>query len=351
MELLGEVMEAYAATNDKLPCLGYALDAGSSNYLARKLSLGLESLDKFEHMAFWKDCIHKPVGLGVYFPFAVLHHKPSSEIILASLDNLHLMKRLGAHHCSGTRCVQYGNSSCHLTPGLPPKAYTMDDAMSDRQEAERTNPALMKNSWISFGHHAYALVSSLVAQCGEAGEMLSSTERLMSAATCYFFLLMNDMLTKQQHGEHVEKYRLPTTTLRNTLHGLYLSMLCNLFPGKVGRDSTSVRSFQEKCLRAPLFSSKGPVQRNPQLRSRRVGRAQGPPATGACQVEGERARVRPRPALGSQDNHRGKHARRSLDTSLHIRRADSQGDPRRLPGMVAQRWPRLGHTGSGTGCG
>ena len=79
VELLGEVMEAYAATNDKLPCVGYALDAGSSNYLARKLSLGLKSLDKFEHMAFWKDCIHKPVGLGVYFPFAVLHHKPSQS--------------------------------------------------------------------------------------------------------------------------------------------------------------------------------------------------------------------------------------------------------------------------------
>ena len=261
VELLGEVMEAYAATNDKLPCMGYALDAGSSNYLARKLSLGLESLDKFEHMAFWKDCIHKPVDLGVYFPFAVLHHKPSSEIILASLDNLHLMKRLGAHHCSGTRCVQYG--SCHLTLGLPPKAYTMDDAMSDRQEAERTNPALMKNSWISFGHHAYALVSSLVAQCGEAGEMLSSTVRLMSAATCYFFLLMNDMLTKQQHGEHAEKYRLPTTALRNTLHGLYLSMLCNLFPGKVGRDSTSVRSFQEKACEHHFSRAKAPFRGTP----------------------------------------------------------------------------------------
>ena len=265
VQLLGEVMEAYAATNNNLPCLGYALDGGSSNYLARKLGLGLETLDQFEDMAFWKDCVHKPVGLGPYFPFSVLQHSPSSEIILASLDNLHLLKRLGAHHCSGVRCVQYGHSHCHLTLNLPPKAYTMDDAMSDRQEAERTNPALMKDSWISFGHHAYALVSSLLAQCGEAGEMLSSRERLMSAATCYFFLLMNDMLTKQEHGEHAEKYRLPTPTLRNTLHGLYLSIVCNLFPGSPGRDSLSLRSFQEKACEHHFSRAKSPFRGTPSL--------------------------------------------------------------------------------------
>ncbi|OLQ02502.1 hypothetical protein AK812_SmicGene14669 [Symbiodinium microadriaticum] len=265
VQLLGEVMEAYAATNNNLPCLGYALDGGSSNYLARKLGLGLETLDQFEDMAFWKDCVHKPVGLGPYFPFSVLQHSPSSEIILASLDNLHLLKRLGAHHCSGVRCVQYGHSHCHLTLNLPPKAYTMDDAMSDRQEAERTNPALMKDSWISFGHHAYALVSSLLAQCGEAGEMLSSRERLMSAATCYFFLLMNDMLTKQEHGEHAEKYRLPTSTLRNTLHGLYLSIVCNLFPGSPGRDSLSLRSFQEKACEHHFSRAKSPFRGTPSL--------------------------------------------------------------------------------------
>ena len=228
--------------------------------------------------------------------------------------------------------MQYGNSSCHLTLGLPPKAYTMDDAMSDRQEAERTNPALMKNSWISFGHHAYALVSSLVAQCGEAGEMLSSTERLMSAATCYFFLLMNDMLTKQQRGEHAEKYRLPTTALRNTLHGLYLSMLCNLFPGKVGRDSTSVRSFQEKACEHHFSRAKAPFRGTPSF-------AQGVWGGHRAHLQ----QVRAKTII--------EHARRSLDTGLHIRRADSQGDPQRLAGMVAQHWPRLGHTGSGTGCG
>ena len=169
-----------------------------------------------------------------------------------------LLKRLGAHQCSS-------HSHCHLTLNLPPKACTMDDAMSDRQEAERTNPALMKDSWISFGHHAYALVSSLLAQCGEAGEMLSSRERLMSAATCYFFLLMNDMLTKQEHGEHAEKYRLPTPTLRNTLHGLYLSIVCNLFPGLPGRDSLSLRSFQEKACEHHFSRAKSPFRGTPSL--------------------------------------------------------------------------------------
>ena len=169
-----------------------------------------------------------------------------------------LLKRLGAHQCSS-------HSHCHLTLNLPPKACTMDDAMSDRQEAERTNPALMKDSWISFGHHAYALVSSLLAQCGDAGEMLSSRERLMSAATCYFFLLMNDTLTKQEHGEHAEKYRLPTPTLRNTLHGLYLSIVCNLFPGLPGRDSLSLRSFQEKACEHHFSRAKSAFRGTPSL--------------------------------------------------------------------------------------
>ncbi|CAE7345801.1 unnamed protein product [Symbiodinium sp. CCMP2592] len=266
VEILGHCMQAYVDTNN-LPCMGYALDAGTSNNVARRLALGLQSLEPFEDLPFWKHCCHKNAGLGRYMPISVLHHKPSSTVILASVDNLHLLKRLGAHHVSGTRSIQYGAAVCDLSlalgAGLPPKAYTMHDAMSDKEEAQRTNPACLRSAWCSFGHHGYTLVSSLVALAGEAGDLLTSKERLGAAATCYFFLLMNHMVVKQQHAENAEKYSLPRTTLRNTLHGLLLSILGCMHPGEVGRDSFSARCFQEAVAEHHFGRAKSPYRGTP----------------------------------------------------------------------------------------
>ncbi|CAE7212132.1 unnamed protein product [Symbiodinium sp. CCMP2592] len=247
--VLGQTLQAMTEAAG-LPPFGFAVDGGSSNYLARKLAMGLEPLERHATKPFFKDCVHEPVRLGPFFPFSRLVHSPSGETILASLDALHVAKRLSCHHQSASRTPCWGASHCDLTTalqaGLPHRAYIVHDDMSDLQAAQRANPAHLKSRWSTFGHHGFALVFALLMWGTESGGQLSARSRFKALVTCYFLVMMNLQHTQLIYGERYLEYSLPRQTLRNLLHLCYLGILTTLYPGEKNRDSLRSNCFQEK---------------------------------------------------------------------------------------------------------
>ena len=250
VEILGNTMQAMTEAADGTPPFGFAVDGGSSNYLARKLAMGLEPLEAYSDLPFWKDCVHEPVRLGPWFPFSLLQHRRSGEIILCSLDCLHVAKRFSCHHQSASRTVAWGASHCDLTAGLaagmPHRAYIVQDDMSDKQSAERANPAYLRSRWSTFGHHGFALIFALFTWGWESGGEQSARSRFKALGTCYFLVLMNMQHTQRIYGDRWLEFSLPRVTLRNLLHACYLGLLTALYPGQENRDSMRVSSFAEK---------------------------------------------------------------------------------------------------------
>ena len=95
LELMGELAESFTAENQGQAPAAFACDAGTSNMLLVRASLGMTPKAATETTAFFRHCSWAPCGFR-YMPFKKMLCK-GTQVVHCTLDTLHLLKRLAFH--------------------------------------------------------------------------------------------------------------------------------------------------------------------------------------------------------------------------------------------------------------
>ena len=258
----GELLQAVLAANNDLAPSGFAFDCGAGNTSLKRVLLGLEKAVDCPVL-----CDLKQEASDVHpslFPFKKVTYK--GQVILPSLDSLHIQKRYSAGHVSGLRAVKWGSFFVDFSPalrrGLPWKSYCMREPMSDIEAVQRLNPVYAGNDdWSASGLGVATLVSALISSVGEGSAGSSCSERFSNAAMGYFLVLINTASAQRLYASAWQEHFLHGTTVRNVAHymaGAMLACLTDLVPdGSI---------FAEKVCEHHFSKVKQPWRGTPSLR-------------------------------------------------------------------------------------
>ncbi|CAE7273725.1 hypothetical protein AK812_SmicGene16180 [Symbiodinium microadriaticum] len=225
LELMGQIAECFVQENEGYAPTAFACDAGTSNMLLMRTSLGLAPPEAASAVPFFRHCSYEAVGFR-YIKKMLYRGK---QVVHCTLDTLHLLKRLAFHTGSGQRSVRFGaivvDCAAMLRGGIPLKSFVGTDGQSDRQALDRLNPAYCHRGWQGFGMAALQMLSGLISSASEGSHGLGPETRVTNAAMAYFLLLLGLAQSKWTWTHNWGLHFLPIVTVRNICWSLVQAIL------------------------------------------------------------------------------------------------------------------------------
>ena len=230
LHLLGRVLLAGANANNQLPLLGVSFDGGGCNSAINACLLGLMEESQLTTVPFWNQCQFEGVPLPC-FPYRRALWK--GHPLLGSNGALHVFKRWSLQHQSGVRIVEYGSffadMSHMLLQGLPAKAFSCTDGQSDKQAAQRSNPAWSQDTFDAHGNVIAMFVGALFMSGSAASHAFSTVECAENLMASYYLILFQVHRAWMKYASRWEERFLPLQTCRNTLALIAHSVMALLY--------------------------------------------------------------------------------------------------------------------------
>ena len=213
-----QVLETATCCRDGVPPQGTVSDAAPCNAMVIRAFVGQLPDKVMKATAFLKECTMEKPGIS-FWPYALVRHGAKRHLVTSFLGGLHIQKRFGLQCQSGCRKVKLGSLfvevSNMLEFGLPPRAYTLQSPMSDRDSASRMAPCYIGRTWVSLGTHLYSLMGGLIASCTVASAAFSKKELVLNAFTLHFWCVLHVSTNMHTFKRAWQKHSISLTTLRN----------------------------------------------------------------------------------------------------------------------------------------
>ncbi|CAE7252030.1 unnamed protein product, partial [Symbiodinium sp. CCMP2456] len=231
-----QVLETTTHCRGGVPPQGTVSDAAPCNAMVIRAFVGQLPAQVMESTAFLKECTVTKTGVS-FWPYALVRHGKQRHLITSFLGGLHLQKSFGLQCQSGSKKIVLGSLfvevSNMLGYGLPARAYSLHNPMSDRESASRMAPCYIGRTWLSLGTHLYALMGGLIASCTVASAAFSKKQLMLNAFTLHFMCVLHISTNLHTYKGAWREHSIALTTLRNISRmtaGCVATGLTNLEP-------------------------------------------------------------------------------------------------------------------------
>lgn len=207
--------------NHGLPPICLSYDNATCHILVNSAFLGLLPRSLLQG-PFWFHCRPGQPAVFKCWPYRTLLYSKKELPVLGLNDPPHTQKNLVDHLRRSTRKFHFGalwvDPQAILIGGCPKQAWLGKDHQSDSQAAQMLNPRYLKvGVWFDLGVNVFAYVAALVVGSWSGSALFSPTEIFLNSLSGYYLLLLNIMMSHQEHGSNWEKFCFAKVTMRNWL--------------------------------------------------------------------------------------------------------------------------------------
>lgn len=200
-----------------MPPSGAAFDGGTGNSLANAALLGMLPHNQMM-VPFFRDCQKlKEMMIPLWCYRGICFH---GHVLFGNNDSYHNMKRF-SFHLTSCRLLKIGsvytNLVCLIPGGLAVRALAGDDPQSDKDMAKRLNSGHLLKNWTCFGAMLGQYLGALLVSGWSASRAFTLRESLSNMLQAYYWLLLQTMVSMQNHGKAWSRWWIPIQTLRNLL--------------------------------------------------------------------------------------------------------------------------------------
>ena len=213
-----QVLDTATSCRGGVPPQGTVSDAAPCNSMVIRAFVGQLPEQAMRAHPFLKECTMARTGLS-FWPYALVRYGEQGHLVTPFLGGLHVQKRFGLQCQSGCKKVVLGSLFVEVSNmlgfGLPARADTLHNPMSDRDSACRMAPCYIRRTWMGLGTHLYALMGGLIASCTVASAAFSKKELLLNAFTLHFWCVLHASTNMHTFKKAWQQRSISLTTLRN----------------------------------------------------------------------------------------------------------------------------------------